>query len=67
MSYEAIWAKNQRLNDVEIIKLEKDGLDVIETIIDKYSKEGYDSITPKDMNRFKWLAFTNKSQERDTL
>lgn len=56
MSYEAIWAKNQRLNDVEIIKLEKDGLDVIETIIDKYSKEGYDSITPKDMNRFKWAG-----------
>ncbi|OPJ59134.1 nitrite/sulfite reductase [Clostridium chromiireducens] len=56
MSYEAIWTKNQRLNEVEIIKLEKDGLDVIETIIDKYSKEGYASITPEDMNRFKWAG-----------
>lgn len=56
MSYEAIWSKDQKLNEVEIIKLEKDGLDVIETIIDKYSKEGYASITPEDMNRFKWAG-----------
>lgn len=56
MSYEAIWSKYQKLNEVEIIKLEKDGLDVIETIIDKYSKEGYASITPDDMNRFKWAG-----------
>ena len=56
MSYEAIWSKDQKLNEVEIIKLEKDGLDVIETIIDKYSKEGYASITPDDMNRFKWAG-----------
>ncbi len=34
MSYEAIWSKNQILNDVEHIKLQKDGLDVIQTIID---------------------------------
>ena len=56
MSYEAIWSKNPKLNEVEIIKLEKDGLDVIETIIEKYSKEGYSSITPEDMNRFKWAG-----------
>ena len=41
MSYEAVWSKNQILNDVEHIKLQKDGLDVIQTIIDNYSKEGY--------------------------
>ena len=56
MSYKAIWSNDQKLNEVEIIKLEKDGLDVIETIIDKYSKEGYASITPDDMNRFKWAG-----------
>ena len=56
MSYEAIWSMDQKLNEVEIIKLEKDGLDVIETIKDKYSKEGYASITPEDMNRFKWAG-----------
>ena len=56
MSYEAIWSKNQRLNDVEHIKLQKDGLDVIQTIISNYSKEGYSSITSEDMNRFKWAG-----------
>lgn len=56
MSYDATWSKEQRLNEVEIIKLKKDGLDVIETIIEKYSKEGYASITPDDMNRFKWAG-----------
>lgn len=56
MSYKAIWKNNEKLNEVEYIKLEKDGLDVIQTIIDKYSKEGYDSITPDDMNRFKWAG-----------
>lgn len=56
MSYDVIWTKDQKLNEVEHIKLEKDGLDVIETIDEKYSKEGYDSITPEDMNRFKWAG-----------
>ncbi|OOM10591.1 nitrite/sulfite reductase [Clostridium saccharobutylicum] len=56
MSYEPIWTKDQKLNEVEHIKLEKDGLDVIETIVEKYSKEGYDSITSEDMNRFKWAG-----------
>ncbi|WP_297422028.1 nitrite/sulfite reductase [Clostridium sp.] len=56
MAYEAIWSKDQKLNDVEHIKLLKDGLDVIQTIIDNYSKEGYDSITSEDMNRFKWAG-----------
>lgn len=56
MSYETIWTKNQKLNEVEYIKLEKDGLDVIETIVKKYSKEGYASITSEDMNRFKWAG-----------
>ena len=56
MSYEAIWSKDQKLNDVEHIKLQKDGLDVIQTIVDNYSKEGYSSITTDDMNRFKWAG-----------
>jgi ferredoxin-nitrite reductase len=56
MTYDAIWSKDQKLNDVEVIKLKKDGLDVIETIVEKYSKEGYASITTEDMNRFKWAG-----------
>ncbi|WP_242867599.1 nitrite/sulfite reductase [Clostridium saccharobutylicum] len=29
---------------------------MIETIVEKYSKEGYNSITSDDMNRFKWAG-----------
>jgi ferredoxin-nitrite reductase len=57
MSYKAIWSEDRsKLNQVEHIKLEKDGLDVIETIIEKYAKEGYNSISEDDMNRFKWAG-----------
>ncbi|HEY8803632.1 MAG TPA: nitrite/sulfite reductase [Clostridium sp.] len=48
--------ENSKLNAIEIMKLEKDGLDVIKTILDKYSNEGYDSITKNDMDRFKWAG-----------
>ncbi|MDD7794413.1 nitrite/sulfite reductase [Clostridium sp. 'White wine YQ'] len=56
MSYNATWSEDPKINEVEEIKLEKDGLDIIETIIQKYSKEGYNAITPEDMNRFKWAG-----------
>ncbi|MFM1651439.1 nitrite/sulfite reductase [Brevibacillus sp. B_LB10_24] len=41
---------------MELTKLEKDGLDVIETIVNSYSKEGYTSIEPSDFDRFKWAG-----------
>jgi len=50
------WANDPTLNKVELAKLEKDGLDVIETIVEKYAKEGYDSIEETDLNRFKWAG-----------
>ncbi|PZE19260.1 nitrite/sulfite reductase [Paenibacillus xerothermodurans] len=57
MAYEAVWAADpSKLSKVELEKLEKDGLDVIRTIIEKYAHEGYDSITEDDMNRFKWAG-----------
>ncbi|MFC5650495.1 nitrite/sulfite reductase [Paenibacillus solisilvae] len=57
MAYEAVWMKDpSKLNKFEFVKAEKDGLDVIRTIIDKYSNEGYDSIPEDDMNRFKWAG-----------
>lgn len=57
MAYEAIWtADPSKLNKMELVKLEKDGLDVIRTIIEKYAAEGYDSIPEDDMNRFKWAG-----------
>lgn len=50
------WADDPSLNKMELTKLEKDGLDVIETIINTYSKEGFASIEPSDMDRFKWAG-----------
>ncbi|AMA74091.1 nitrite/sulfite reductase [Aneurinibacillus thermoaerophilus] len=56
MSYTPIWAQNkEKLNKTELIKLEKDGLDVIEDIY-RYAKTGFESITPDDMDRFKWAG-----------
>jgi ferredoxin-nitrite reductase len=57
MTYVATWAADpSKLNKAELMKLEKDGLDVIRTIIDQYATEGYDAITEDDMNRFKWAG-----------
>ncbi|WP_028608209.1 nitrite/sulfite reductase [Paenibacillus harenae] len=57
MAYEPIWMNDpSKLNKFEFVKMDKDGLDVIRTIIEKYSKEGYSSIPEDDMNRFKWAG-----------
>ncbi|MCA0757583.1 nitrite/sulfite reductase [Paenibacillus sp. N4] len=57
MAYEAVWMnETSKLNKFEFVKMEKDGLDVIRTIIEKYAKEGYASIPEDDMNRFKWAG-----------
>jgi ferredoxin-nitrite reductase len=56
MSYIPVWAENkEKLNKMELAKLEKDGLDVIEDIYE-YAKTGFDSIRPDDMDRFKWAG-----------
>ncbi|MGG6312855.1 nitrite/sulfite reductase [Paenibacillus macerans] len=57
MAYEPIWtAEPEKLNKFEFVKLEKDGLDVIRTIIEEYAEKGYDSISADDMDRFKWAG-----------
>lgn len=57
MAYEPIWAQDpSKLNKVELLKLEKDGLDVIRTIIEEYAHKGYEAITEDDLNRFKWAG-----------
>ncbi|MEC0332968.1 nitrite/sulfite reductase [Paenibacillus macerans] len=57
MAYEPIWTKEpEKLNKFEFVKLEKDGLDVIRTIIEEYAVKGYDSIPADDMDRFKWAG-----------
>ncbi|NGM82372.1 nitrite/sulfite reductase [Paenibacillus sp. 7124] len=57
MAYEPIWTKEpDKLSKFELVKLEKDGLDVIRTIIEKYALEGYDSIPVDDLDLFKWAG-----------
>jgi len=57
MAYEQVWNQNiESLNDVEKIKLKRDGLDVIEAIINKYSKEGLGSVTDEDRILLKWAG-----------
>ncbi|GGF91131.1 nitrite/sulfite reductase [Paenibacillus abyssi] len=57
MAYEAVWMKDpSKLNKFEFAKIEKDGLDVIRTIIEEYADKGYDAIEGDDMNRFKWAG-----------
>lgn len=57
MAYETVWAEDpSKLNKIEMMKLEKDGLDVIRTIIERYAKEGYESIPEDELNRFKWAG-----------
>ncbi|TBL73042.1 nitrite/sulfite reductase [Paenibacillus thalictri] len=57
MAYKPIWAEDPtKLNKMELIKLQKDGLDVIRTMIETYAREGYDAIEEDDMQRFKWAG-----------
>lgn len=57
MSYDPIWTTEpDKLSKFEFVKLEKDGLDVIRTIIEHYASEGYDSIPADDLDRFKWAG-----------
>lgn len=58
MAYEPIWMQQDpsKLHKMEFVKMQKDGLDVIRTIIEEYSVKGYDAITEDDMSRFKWAG-----------
>lgn len=57
MAYDAIWAQDRsKLNQTELVKLDKDGLDIIRSIIDEYAPGGYDSIPQHEKNLFKWAG-----------
>ncbi|MEV2607820.1 nitrite/sulfite reductase [Paenibacillus larvae] len=57
MAYEPIWDRDpSSLNKMELLKLEKDELDVIRTIIENYAVQGYDAIPEDELNRFKWAG-----------
>jgi ferredoxin-nitrite reductase len=58
MAYNAVWMDRDpsKLNKFEFYKMEKDGLDIIRDIVEKYSKEGFASIPQEDFNLFKWAG-----------
>ena len=52
------------LNPNEVFKKEDDALNVRDRILEKYSKEGFDSIPPTDLTgRFRWMGlYTQRKQ-----
>ena len=56
--------KNQRLNKVEKIKLERHPLEVREAVIETYSKKGIESLdeVPGEVERLKWVGIYPQNQ-----
>jgi ferredoxin-nitrite reductase len=56
--------KNQKLNKVEKIKLERHPLEVREAIIETYSKKGIESLdeVPGEVERLKWVGIYPQNQ-----
>ncbi|MEB3101802.1 nitrite/sulfite reductase [Ferviditalea candida] len=56
MAYTKAWAEDTgKLNKMELLKLEKDGLDILQDI-DKYAREGFASIPTDQWDFFKWAG-----------
>lgn len=62
---EQIWTKNGAiLSNVELLKLEKDGLEVIKDI-DRYGQLGFPAIAADDIERLKWLGLYQQSPKSE--
>ena len=60
-----IWARDtSKLNPVELVKLEKDGLEIIKDIA-RFAAEGFQSIEKGDFDRLKWLGLYVQRQKED--
>ncbi|MCX2826424.1 ferredoxin--nitrite reductase [Bacillus pseudomycoides] len=55
MSYDKVWANNEKLNATEKKKLEKDGLEIFKAI-PYYAENGFDSIPKEEWDSFKWAG-----------
>ncbi|MGE7882419.1 nitrite/sulfite reductase [Bacillus sp. NPDC094077] len=55
MSYEKVWANNEKLNQSEKKKLEKDGLEIFNDI-PYYAENGFESIPKEEWDAFKWAG-----------
>lgn len=66
MGYTPVWEANkEKLNKMELVKLQKDGLDIIEDIRNNFSKNGFDSIPAEDMDLFKWAGVYQQKPKSD--
>jgi len=65
MAYTKTWAEDpSKLNETEILKLQKDGLEILKEI-DKYAKEGFHSIPKEEWNLFKWAGMYLQKPKED--
>ncbi|MEX0414566.1 nitrite/sulfite reductase [Bacillus sp. C30] len=55
MTYEKVWANNEKLNSSEKKKLEKDGLEIFNDI-PYYAENGFESIPKEEWDSFKWAG-----------
>lgn len=55
MSYVKTWTASHNLNSMELAKLEKDGLDILNDI-PQYAKDGFESIPKERWDYFKWAG-----------
>ncbi|SDZ30693.1 ferredoxin-nitrite reductase [Evansella caseinilytica] len=64
MTYTKIWADNENLSKEEKLKLEKDGLDILDDI-PRYAREGFASIPQDQWNLFKWAGLYLQRPKED--
>lgn len=62
---EKVWTqKGINLNHVELLKLDKDGTEIINDI-DRYGELGFSAVTPEDIERFKWIGLYQQVPKAD--
>lgn len=60
------WAEQkEKLNSVEQLKLQQDGLDIIEEIREVFAKQGFDSIPEEKFNLIKWAGVYQQRPKED--
>lgn len=64
MAYEKVWANNENLNKVELKKLEKDGLDILNDI-DTFAKNGFASIPEEEWDLLKFAGLYLQRPKKD--
>lgn len=66
MSKQWKWAaEREKLNSMEQLKLKQDGLDIIDEIVNVYSKKGFESIPEEKFALFKWAGVYQQRPKSD--